>query len=43
MSASLLEGLQVVLLVSIMAIVVSPLLCWVLPDRLRPQPEKVLS
>ena len=39
MSAELLDGLEIVLAVSVMAIVVAPLLCWVLPDRIH-QPKE---
>lgn len=40
LSQSLTQGLEVVMVVAVMAAVVSPLLCWVLPDRLHSQPEK---
>ena len=33
MSTALFQGLEIVAIVSVMAIVVSPILCWVLPDR----------
>ncbi|WP_163685897.1 hypothetical protein [Leptolyngbya iicbica] len=33
MSTSLVQGLEIVAIVSMMAIVVSPILCWILPDR----------
>jgi hypothetical protein len=39
MSTALLNGLQIVLVVSVMAVVVTPLLCWVLPDRIHPAQE----
>ena len=34
MSAELLTGLEVILVVTVMSMVVSPILLWVLPDRL---------
>lgn len=34
MSASLIEGLEIVLIVSVMTVVVSPILCWLLPNRM---------
>jgi hypothetical protein len=33
MSTSLVQGLEIVAIVSAMAVVVSPILCWILPDR----------
>ena len=33
MTTSLVQGLEIVAIVSAMAIVVSPILCWILPDR----------
>ena len=33
MSTSLTQGLEIVAIVSVMAVVVSPILCWILPDR----------
>lgn len=33
MSTALIQGLEIVAIVSVMTIVVSPILCWVLPDR----------
>jgi hypothetical protein len=32
-SSSLTQGLEIILAVAVMTIVVSPILCWVLPDR----------
>ena len=34
LSTSLIEGLEIILVVTVMAIVLSPILCWVLPDRI---------
>ena len=36
MSTSLYQGLEIILAVAVMTIVVSPILCWVLPDRSHP-------
>lgn len=33
-SSSLSQGLEIIAAVAVMAIVVSPILCWVLPDRI---------
>jgi hypothetical protein len=33
MSTSLVQGLEIVAIVSAMTVVVSPILCWILPDR----------
>ena len=33
MSTSLTQGLEIVAIVSVMAVVVSPILCWILSDR----------
>ena len=33
MSTSLIQGLEIVAIVSVMTIIVSPILCWILPDR----------
>jgi len=32
-NTSLIEGLEIVAIVSVMTLVVSPILCWILPDR----------
>lgn len=32
-NTALIQGLEIVAVVSVMAIVVSPVLCWILPDR----------
>ncbi|WP_008313324.1 hypothetical protein [Leptolyngbya sp. PCC 6406] len=41
LSTSLTQGLEIVLVVSVMAILVSPILCWVLPDRINLPKEGV--
>lgn len=38
MNASLLDGLEIVLVVSVAAVILMPVLLWVLPDRIH-QPE----
>ncbi|MDA0867004.1 MAG: hypothetical protein O2890_11420 [Cyanobacteria bacterium] len=32
-SSSLAQGFEIILAVAVMTIIVSPILCWVLPDR----------
>lgn len=32
-STSLAQGLEIVLVVSLMTVIVSPILCWILPNR----------
>jgi len=32
-NTSLIQGLEIVAIVSVMTLVVSPILCWILPDR----------
>lgn len=32
-NTALVEGLEIVALVSVMTLVMSPILCWILPDR----------
>lgn len=34
LDTSMVQGLEIILVVTAMAIVVSPVLCWVLPDRM---------
>ncbi|MFE4105770.1 hypothetical protein [Almyronema epifaneia] len=36
MNTALVDGLQIVLVVSVTSVVLIPLLCWVLPDRIQP-------
>ncbi|MDA0673770.1 MAG: hypothetical protein O3C67_08720 [Cyanobacteria bacterium] len=43
LNTSLIQGLEITLVVSLMAIVVSPILCWVLPDRIHPTPEETIA
>jgi hypothetical protein len=33
LSTSLMQGLEIIALVTAMSVVVSPILCWILPDR----------
>lgn len=33
MSTALIEGLEIVAIVSLMTMTVAPILCWILPDR----------
>lgn len=34
MSTALVQGLEIILLVSLMTIILTPVLCWLLPDRI---------
>jgi hypothetical protein len=34
MDTSLIQGLEIILAVTVMTVVVSPILCWLLPNRL---------
>jgi hypothetical protein len=43
LTPSLAQGLEITLVISLMAIVVSPILCWVLPDRIHPEPEESVA
>lgn len=36
MNTALIDGLQIVFVVSLSSVVLIPLLCWVLPDRIHP-------
>lgn len=40
LSTSLTDGLEIILVVTIMTILVSPVLCWVLPDRIHTSKPK---
>jgi hypothetical protein len=33
LDTSLIQGLEIVLIVSLMSVIVSPILCWILPNR----------
>lgn len=33
LDTSLIQGLEIILAVTVMSVVLSPVLCWVLPDR----------
>lgn len=33
MSTALVQGLEIVAIVSVMTVTVAPILCWILPDR----------
>ena len=35
LDTALIQGLEIILAVTVMSIVLSPILCWVLPDRMR--------
>lgn len=35
LSTSLVEGLEIVAIVSVMTVIVSPILCWILPNRIK--------
>jgi hypothetical protein len=43
LNTSLVQGLEITLVISVMAILVSPILCWVLPDRIHPSAEKTVA
>jgi hypothetical protein len=43
LDTALTQGLEITLVVSLMAIVVSPILCWILPDRLHPETENTIA
>ena len=43
LNTSLIQGLEVTLVISVMTIVVSPILCWVLPDRIHPSAEETIA
>ncbi|MEM9009259.1 MAG: hypothetical protein AAGE59_37880 [Cyanobacteria bacterium P01_F01_bin.86] len=40
LDTSLIQGLEIILAVTVMAVVVSPVLCWILPDRIHTSETK---
>lgn len=36
LDTAMIQGLEIILAVTVMTVVVSPILCWVLPDRIHP-------
>ena len=43
LNTALIQGLEITLIISVMTIVVSPILCWVLPDRINPNVEETVA
>lgn len=35
LDTSLIQGLEIVAIVTVMAVIVSPILCWILPSRVK--------
>lgn len=33
LNTSLIQGLEIILVVTVMTVILSPVLCWILPDR----------
>ncbi|MEO1297767.1 MAG: hypothetical protein AAFW75_18700 [Cyanobacteria bacterium J06636_16] len=43
LDTALVQGLEIILAVTVMAVVVSPVLCWVLPDRIHTSETKTAA
>ncbi len=43
LTASLIEGFEIILVVTIATVILSPILCWVLPDRIHPSKQEEMA
>ncbi len=43
MDTALIQGLEIILAVTVMTLVLSPVLCWVLPDRIHTSETKTAA
>ena len=43
LDTSLIQGLEIILVVTIMTVVLSPVLCWILPDRIHASETKTAA